>query len=163
MCASTQPKYSGGSITGRCPAMGPGLKRESMSCVDGLTLEWLNHEGVREYAIGMPNSRACSRIPLQTIRPRLRILGKQDKMPSLPELEFIPRVRETDTRPTPARRSSEDHGQSVSRPFPFPSCDSVLFPANPVSTGKSNSEAANRHRPSKFLRPLPRAPARSAL
>jgi DNA-binding transcriptional LysR family regulator len=42
---------------------------------------------------------ALTPLPLQAIGPGLRILGKKDKMPSLPEIEFVLRVRETDTRP----------------------------------------------------------------
>jgi DNA-binding transcriptional LysR family regulator len=52
--------------------------------------------GVRAAAIA---GLALTPLPLQSIGPGLRILGKKDKMPSLPEIEFVLRVRETDTRP----------------------------------------------------------------
>jgi hypothetical protein len=39
-------------------------------------------------------------LPLQTIRPGRRGLGKKDKMPKLPDVEYVLRMRESDTRPT---------------------------------------------------------------
>jgi DNA-binding transcriptional LysR family regulator len=53
--------------------------------------------GVRAAAMA---GLAITPLPLQTIRPGLRVLGKKDKMPKLPEVEYVLRVRESDTRPT---------------------------------------------------------------
>jgi DNA-binding transcriptional LysR family regulator len=55
--------------------------------------------GVRAAAMA---GLALTPLPLQTIRPGLRILGKKDKMPKLPEIEFVLQTRETDTRPAVA-------------------------------------------------------------
>jgi hypothetical protein len=43
---------------------------------------------------------AVTPLPLQTIRPGLRILGRKDKMPKLPAIEFVLREREAETRPS---------------------------------------------------------------
>ena len=43
---------------------------------------------------------ALTPLPLQTIRPGLRVLGKKEKMPKLPEVEYVLHVRESDTRAT---------------------------------------------------------------
>ena len=53
--------------------------------------------GVRAAAIA---GLAVTPLPLQTIRPGLRVLGKKDKMPKLPDVEYVLQVRESDTRPT---------------------------------------------------------------
>jgi DNA-binding transcriptional LysR family regulator len=53
--------------------------------------------GVRAAAIA---GLALTPLPLQTIRPGLRVLGKKDKMPKLPEVEYVLHLRESDTRPT---------------------------------------------------------------
>jgi DNA-binding transcriptional LysR family regulator len=42
---------------------------------------------------------AVTPLPLQTIRPGLRILGTKDKMPRLPEIEYVLKTRESDARP----------------------------------------------------------------
>ena len=42
---------------------------------------------------------AVTPLPRQTIRPGLRILGTKDKMPSLPEAEYVLKTREADARP----------------------------------------------------------------
>jgi DNA-binding transcriptional LysR family regulator len=42
---------------------------------------------------------AVTPLPLQTIRPGLRILGTKDKMPRLPEIEYVLKARESDARP----------------------------------------------------------------
>jgi DNA-binding transcriptional LysR family regulator len=52
--------------------------------------------GVRAAAMA---GLALTPLPLQTIRPGLRILGTKDKMPRLPEIEYVLQMRETDTRP----------------------------------------------------------------
>ncbi len=53
--------------------------------------------GVRAAAMA---GLAITPLPLQTIRPGLRVLGKKDKMPKLPEVEYVLHVRASDTRPT---------------------------------------------------------------
>jgi DNA-binding transcriptional LysR family regulator len=53
--------------------------------------------GVRAAAMA---GLAITPLPLQTIRPGLRVLGRKDKMPKLPEVEYVLHVRESDTRPT---------------------------------------------------------------
>lgn len=53
--------------------------------------------GVRAAAMA---GLAFTPLPLQTIRPGLRVLGKKDRMPKLPEVEYVLHVRESDTRPT---------------------------------------------------------------
>jgi DNA-binding transcriptional LysR family regulator len=53
--------------------------------------------GVRAAAIA---GLALTPLPLQTLRPGLRVLDKQDKMPQLPEVEYVLHVKESDTRPT---------------------------------------------------------------
>jgi DNA-binding transcriptional LysR family regulator len=55
--------------------------------------------GVRAVAMA---GLALTPLPLQTIRPGLRVLGKRDKMPKLPDVEYVLHVRESDTRPTVA-------------------------------------------------------------
>jgi DNA-binding transcriptional LysR family regulator len=52
--------------------------------------------GVRAAAIA---GLALTPLPLQTIRPGLRVLGTKDKMPRLPEIEYVLKVRESDGRP----------------------------------------------------------------
>jgi DNA-binding transcriptional LysR family regulator len=52
--------------------------------------------GVRAAAMG---GLALTPLPQQAIRPGLRILGAKNKLPRLPEIEFILHVRETNTRP----------------------------------------------------------------
>jgi len=52
--------------------------------------------GVRAAAMA---GLALTPLPLQTIRPGLRVLGKKDKMPKLPEVEYVLHIRESDTRP----------------------------------------------------------------
>ena len=42
---------------------------------------------------------ALTPVALQSIRPGLRILDKKDRMPKLPEVEFVLLGREKDTRP----------------------------------------------------------------
>jgi DNA-binding transcriptional LysR family regulator len=42
---------------------------------------------------------AVTPLPLHTIRPGLRILGTKDKMPRLPEIEYVLKTRESDARP----------------------------------------------------------------
>jgi hypothetical protein len=42
---------------------------------------------------------ALTPLALQSIRPGLRIVDKKDRMPKLPEVEFVLLVREKDTRP----------------------------------------------------------------
>jgi DNA-binding transcriptional LysR family regulator len=51
--------------------------------------------GVRAAAMA---GLALTPLPLQTIRPGLRILGKKDQMPKLPEIEYVLQTRERDTR-----------------------------------------------------------------
>lgn len=53
--------------------------------------------GVRATAMA---GLAITPLPLQTIRPGLRVLGKKDKMPKLPDVEYVLHLRESDTRPT---------------------------------------------------------------
>jgi hypothetical protein len=36
---------------------------------------------------------------LQTIRPGLRVLGTKDKMPRLPEIEYVLKTKASDARP----------------------------------------------------------------
>jgi len=45
---------------------------------------------------------ALTPLPMHTIRPGLRILGKQDHMPKLPEIEFVLQAKERDSRPAVA-------------------------------------------------------------
>lgn len=52
--------------------------------------------GVRAAAMA---GLAVTPLPLQSIRPGLRILGNAEKMPKLPDVRFVLRTRETDTRP----------------------------------------------------------------
>jgi DNA-binding transcriptional LysR family regulator len=52
--------------------------------------------GVRAAAMA---GLALTPLPLQTVRPSLRILGKKEKMPRLPEIEYVLQTRENDTRP----------------------------------------------------------------
>jgi DNA-binding transcriptional LysR family regulator len=52
--------------------------------------------GVRAAAMA---GLAITPIPLQTIKPGLRVLGKKDKMPKLPDVQFVLHGRESDTRP----------------------------------------------------------------
>jgi DNA-binding transcriptional LysR family regulator len=52
--------------------------------------------GVRAAAMA---GLALTPLPLQTVRPGLRVLGKNDKMPKLPEVEYVLHLRESDTRP----------------------------------------------------------------
>lgn len=52
--------------------------------------------GVRAAAMA---GLALTPLPRQTIRPGLRILGTRDKMPKLPEIEYVFRAKENDTRP----------------------------------------------------------------
>src|SRR5215510_2437969 len=42
---------------------------------------------------------ALTPLPLQTIRAGLRVLGKKDKMPKLPEVEYVLHMKQSDTRP----------------------------------------------------------------
>jgi DNA-binding transcriptional LysR family regulator len=42
---------------------------------------------------------AVTPLPLHTIRPGLRILGQQEKMPRLPAIEYVLKTRESDARP----------------------------------------------------------------
>jgi hypothetical protein len=42
---------------------------------------------------------ALTPLPRQTVRPGLRILGTKEKMPRLPEIEYVLKAKETDTRP----------------------------------------------------------------
>jgi DNA-binding transcriptional LysR family regulator len=53
--------------------------------------------GVRAAAMA---GLALTPLPLQTIGPGLRVLGKKDKMPKLPDVEYVLHARESDTRPT---------------------------------------------------------------
>lgn len=59
--------------------------------------------GVRAAAIA---GLAVTPLPLQSIRPGLRVLGKAEKMPKLPDVEFVLKARETDTRPAVAALAS---------------------------------------------------------
>jgi DNA-binding transcriptional LysR family regulator len=52
--------------------------------------------GVRATAMA---GLALTPLPLQTIRPGLRVAGQKDKMPRLPEIEYVLQAKETDTRP----------------------------------------------------------------
>jgi DNA-binding transcriptional LysR family regulator len=52
--------------------------------------------GVRAAAMA---GLALTPLPLQTIRPGLRVLGKKDKMPNLPKVEYVLHMKEADTRP----------------------------------------------------------------
>jgi DNA-binding transcriptional LysR family regulator len=52
--------------------------------------------GVRSVAMA---GVALTPLPLQTVTPGLRVLGRHDKMPKLPEVEYVLRVRESNTRP----------------------------------------------------------------
>jgi DNA-binding transcriptional LysR family regulator len=42
---------------------------------------------------------AVTPLPLEMIRPGLRVLGVKDKMPRLPEIEYVLKMREPDARP----------------------------------------------------------------
>jgi DNA-binding transcriptional LysR family regulator len=42
---------------------------------------------------------AITPLPLHTIRPTLRILGPKDRMPKLPEIEYVLKTRASDARP----------------------------------------------------------------
>lgn len=53
--------------------------------------------GVRAAAMA---GLAVTPLPLETIRPGLRVLGRKDKMPKLPEIEFVLLEREAETRPS---------------------------------------------------------------
>jgi DNA-binding transcriptional LysR family regulator len=53
--------------------------------------------GVRAAAVA---GLAITPLPLQTIGPGLRILDKSDKMPRLPEVEYVLQSRDVGTRPT---------------------------------------------------------------
>jgi DNA-binding transcriptional LysR family regulator len=55
--------------------------------------------GIRAAAIA---GLAVTPLPLQSIRPGLHVLGPKDKMPKLPEIEFVLQAKETDTRPAVA-------------------------------------------------------------
>jgi DNA-binding transcriptional LysR family regulator len=55
--------------------------------------------GVRAAAMA---GLAVTPLALQSIRPGLRILDKSDRMPKLPEVEFVLLVREKDSRPAVA-------------------------------------------------------------
>jgi len=59
--------------------------------------------GVRAAAMA---GLAVTPLPAQSIRPGLRILGKAEKMPKLPDVEFVLKARETDTRPAVAAVAS---------------------------------------------------------
>jgi DNA-binding transcriptional LysR family regulator len=59
--------------------------------------------GVRAAAMA---GLAVTPLPLESIRPGLRVLGKAEKMPKLPEVEFVLKARETDTRPAVAMVAS---------------------------------------------------------
>lgn len=52
--------------------------------------------GIRAAALA---GLAVTPLPLQSVRPGLRVLGKAEKMPKLPEVQFVLKARETDTRP----------------------------------------------------------------
>ncbi len=52
--------------------------------------------GVRAAAMA---GLALTPIPLQAMRPGLRVLGRKDKMPVLPEVEYVLHVRTSDARP----------------------------------------------------------------
>jgi DNA-binding transcriptional LysR family regulator len=43
---------------------------------------------------------AITPLPLQTLKPSLRILDKKDKMPRLPQVEYVLQSRDVDTRST---------------------------------------------------------------
>ena len=43
---------------------------------------------------------AITPLPLQTLKPGLRILDKKDKMPRLPQVEYVLQARDVDTRST---------------------------------------------------------------
>ena len=53
--------------------------------------------GVRAAAMA---GLAITLLPLQTIKPGLRILNKKDKMSKLPAVEYVLYIRESDNRPT---------------------------------------------------------------
>jgi DNA-binding transcriptional LysR family regulator len=53
--------------------------------------------GVRAAAMA---GLAITPLPLQTIGPGLRVLDKRDKMPRLPEVEYVLQSRDAETRPT---------------------------------------------------------------
>jgi len=42
---------------------------------------------------------AITPLPLQTMRPGLRVLGPKNKMPRLPEIEYVLKTRASDARP----------------------------------------------------------------
>lgn len=52
--------------------------------------------GVRAAAVG---GLALTPLPRRTVRPGLRILGTKEKMPRLPEIEYVLRAKGTDIRP----------------------------------------------------------------
>lgn len=52
--------------------------------------------GVRVAALA---GLAVTPLPLETMRPGLRILGSKNKMPRLPEIEYVLKTRESDARP----------------------------------------------------------------
>jgi DNA-binding transcriptional LysR family regulator len=52
--------------------------------------------GVRAAAMA---GLALTPLPLQTVRPGLRILDNKDKMPKLPEVEYVLYMKESETRP----------------------------------------------------------------
>ena len=43
---------------------------------------------------------AITPLPLQTVKPSLRVLDKKDKMPRLPQVEYVLQSRDVDTRST---------------------------------------------------------------
>jgi DNA-binding transcriptional LysR family regulator len=43
---------------------------------------------------------AITPLPLQMTKPGLRVLDKKDRMPKLPDVEYVLRVRDAETRPT---------------------------------------------------------------
>jgi len=73
--------------------------------------------GIRAAAIA---GLAVTPLPLQSIRPGLHVLGPKDKMPRLPEIEFVLQAKETDTRPAVAAVGDliqEIASQSISSPL----------------------------------------------
>jgi DNA-binding transcriptional LysR family regulator len=72
--------------------------------------------GIRAAAVA---GLAVTPLPQQAIRPGLHVLGPRNKMPRLPEIEFVLETKETDTRPAVAAVGNliqEIAAQSISSP-----------------------------------------------
>jgi|SRR5690242_3184528 len=66
--------------------------------------------GVRAAAMA---GLALTPLPRQTVRPGLRILGTKEKMPRLPEIEYVLKTKETDARPAVSALASLIQGMAT--------------------------------------------------